>query len=121
MKGTPPTELGFMALQLLLAIAVIAFVFFRWQANRVRRGLGANADLSFLNPYTWLLRLTHRFKPCTCTTGALLLVPRTPLMRRVLTNYSRYRCGGCGKNLLLNETDAAFFEAARRKNRGLVV
>lgn len=121
MKGTPPIELGWMALQLLLAIAVIAFFFFRWQANRVRRGLGANADLSFLNPYTWMLRLTHRFKPCACRTGALLLVPRTPLMRSALPNHARYRCGGCGKQLLLNETDAAFFEAARKKERGAVV
>lgn len=120
MTATRANDLAFVAF-LFLAVVAIAVFFFRWQSDRMRRGLAANPDLPFLNPYAWVLRLTHRFKPCACTTGALQLVPRTPLMRSVLTGYSRYRCGGCGQMLLLNETDATFFELARGKKRGSVV
>lgn len=114
MKGTSTADMLVLVGLMLAGFICVGWAFISWQRRRVRRGLQANADMAFLNPYVWLLHLTHRFRPCACSTGDLHLVQRTNAMRMVLKNYARYRCEGCRTMMLLDETDAAFLENARR-------
>ncbi len=91
------------ALLILIAVAGIGFWALIDDRRRSERGLPVGRRMLAFNPIYWLLHATHSFKPCGCTSGDLLCIQRTKLMRSALPDHTRYRCTACKKQMLLDE------------------
>jgi hypothetical protein len=78
-----------------------------------RNSVSRAADWPFLYPASWLYVLSHKFKPCVCTSGELHCIRRTPLMRGLFRRRARYKCTACSLLFLLNDRDAVGSERRR--------